>query len=1493
MSQTVDSRVVELGFNNKQFEMGTKESLRSLEAMKKGLNFEESSKSIANLSKASKGFSLTGMAEGVQGISNRFSALGIMGMTVISNLTNAAINYGKKLVSSIMEPMKTGFQEYETQMNAIQTVLANTESKGTTLEDVNAALNELNTYADKTIYNFTEMTRNIGTFTAAGVGLETSTQAIKGIANLAAVSGSNSQQASTAMYQLSQALSSGTVKLMDWNSVVNAGMGGQVFQDALKETARVSGIAIDDLIDKHGSFRETLSEGWLSSEVLLDTLQKFTGDLNAEQLKTMGYNEEQIEGILKLGQTANDAATKVKTFTQLQDTLKEAMQSGWTQTWQIIIGDFEEAKSLFTEISDTLGAMIGESAESRNSLLENWKYLGGRTALVESLRNAFQALMSIITPIKKAFQDIFPPMTAQKLYKLTLLLQGLTARFILSAKQADQLKRTFKGVFSIFAIGIDAIKAVATGIAGFIDTLRKASSFGKGDGLLAYLANLGDKIVAFRETLDFSKLSKNIEQGLLLITAKILQFSIKVRNIAETVSQKVGEIMVKISQFIEEVKAKFAQLKVDMQPAKEAFISFGEGIKSALQKAKEQISALFSGSKKEATDGANALDPVVEKFKGIGEKIKEAFGEISKSFDEVKKAFPEVLSGMGEGIQEFFNTLLGNLTKNLSFSDIFTGINAGLLAAMLLSLKKFLSSGSGLMDEIGGVFGGITGILDGVRGSLEAWQSNLKAKTLLTIAGAIAIIAAALIALSFVDPEKLTVSLGVITGLFANLMGSMAVFSKFGTGGMAQAASLVVIALAILVLAGAMAKLAEIDEGAMSRSLQTLFALLAGLATFAIVISKSKGSVEKGSLGLLAFAYSLLTLVEVIRLLGKMKVEELRQGLIALGILIVEVAIFTRLLGKPEKMIATSVGLLALAGVMLILQKVVEKYGQMDMDVMAQGLQGMGIALLLVVAAMRLMPKNVLMSAVSLVLVAGALYAIGEVIKSLGNMSWEEVGRGLATIAGALIILAIGLTAMSGSLFGSAALLVAAVALSVLVPVLQTLGQMPLSQIGIALLGLAGAFAVLGVAGLLLAPLVPVLLALGAIFLLLGVGLGLMGVGLGIFMTGLMAIAAGGAVAATAIVAFVTILLGLVPIMVQTLINAIIQFAKGVQRAAPEVQKAITAVMLGFLGVIQDTAPEIFKTLDMLLKDLIQLIRDNIPLFIEAMLELLLTLLQEIAAKMPDFIQAGFDILISFLKGIRDNIADVVTVVVEIVTEFLGAVADNLPDIIQSGFDLIIAFMDGMSDAIDNNTDTLLAAVARLAGSIIDGLVTGIGNGVTAVINAIKELVRRAIAAAWAAFDSESPSKEMIKVAETVPDGIVAGLKKYGYRAVRGMTKFGGEVVDAMGRVKDAASTLIDGDISLDPVITPVVDMSNVEAAGDLVNSLFGQQALYLDPALSNISSIARGLNPAVVPTDRPIPSEGTNIVFNQTNTSPKALSEIEIYRMTRNQLRQVKGIVS
>lgn len=417
MSQSIDQRVVELQFDNENFERNAKESLSTLDKLKEKLSFKNAGEGLAELERKVAKFSMKPVEAAINVVTNKFTYLDNLVWNFYSRISNKLLDIAKSTTAAFtIDPIKSGFEEYETQMNAVQTILANTQSKGSTIEDVNKALDELNHYADLTIYNFTEMTRNIGTFTAAGIGLEDATAAIQGISNLAAVSGSNTQQASTAMYQLSQALSAGSLKLQDWNSVVNAGMGGEIFQNALKDTAREAGIAVDSIIEKAGTFRESLKEGWITSDVLTQTLKKMTvsgadeylakltgisqdtiskmheeaaasADVNAEfhkmaaeLAKTGKVTEDQAYQLLNMSTTAQDAATKVKTFSQLMDTLKEAAQSGWTQTWNLIIGDFEQAKALFTEFSDIFSNLINESAESRNAIVaeamgSNWEKL--------------------------------------------------------------------------------------------------------------------------------------------------------------------------------------------------------------------------------------------------------------------------------------------------------------------------------------------------------------------------------------------------------------------------------------------------------------------------------------------------------------------------------------------------------------------------------------------------------------------------------------------------------------------------------------------------------------------------------------------------------------------------------------------------------------------------------------------------------------------------------------------------------------------------------------------------------------------------------------------------------------------------------------------------------------------------------------------------------------------------------------------------------------
>lgn len=1277
MSTTVDERVVEMRFDNKQFEQNIQTSLSSLDKLKKSLNLEGAAKGLETVNDAANKCSgnMSPLSNAVETVRVRFSALEVMAITALQNITNSALAAGKNLVSAFtIDPIKTGFEEYETQINAVQTILANTSSKGTTLDQVNNALDELNHYADMTIYNFTEMTRNIGTFTAAGVDLDTSVAAIKGIANLAAVSGSNSQQASTAMYQLSQALAAGTVKLQDWNSVVNAGMGGQVFQDALKETAKVHGIAIDEMIKDEGSFRETLSKGWLTSDILTETLAKFTGDLNEDQLRTMGYTDDQIKSIMEMGKTANDAATKVKTFTQLFDTLKEAAQSGWTQSWEIIVGDFEEAKELLTEVSDTFSAVINASADARNKMLQDWKDLGGRTMMIEAVKNVFEGLVSVAKPVREAFNEIFPPMTGKQLAEITERIRDLTAKFKMGEESSKNLKNTFKGVFAVLDIVGQAFKAVAGGVGELIGLFLPA-----GNGVLSLTGSFGEYLVKLDETVKKTD-----------VFGKAVSTVVDIVKTAITFVKTAGE---KVKEF-----GKAAGEKFDF-PGFELFHSFLERVHDRMAQIGDGAGKMKSG--------------VIVAFEMMGEALEKC------KFLKVMEALWIAVKVIAGGIADAVGTMMGTLAEklgNADFSGVLDILNSIAVGGIAVSISKFLKSVTEPLEGLNGVLEGVTGILDGVRGCFEAYQTNLKAGTLLKIGAAIALLAGSIVAISLIDSDKLSASLGAITVLFANLLGAMAIFNKISsdTGKVSKACTaMIAMSVAVSILAGALKKVSDLDWGELARGLVGI----AGLTAIVVASSKAMASgqkqVMKGATSLIIFgvaikilasackdlsrlqwdelgrgltgvgvlfaeiavflrvakfngkmistATGIVILSEAMKVLasackdfGQMEWSEIGKGLAGIGGLLAELAVFTNLAGNAKHVMSTGVALIAIGAAMKIFASAVKDFGQLQWDEIGRGLTAMGGALAEVAIAVNLMPKNMIGIGTGLVIVGGALEIIANCMSKFGGMQWEEIGRGLTVMGGALAELAISLNFMKGTLGGSAALLVASGALAVLAPVLSILGALSWEAIAKGLISIAGAFTIIGVAGAVLTPLVPTILALSGAFALIGVGVLTIGASLLAAGTGLSALAIGftalataGAAGATAIVAALTVIVtgiaGLIPAVLTKVGEGIIAICKVIAAGAPAIGEAVKAVVLTLIDVFVSCVPQLADGALQLVVGVLAALVTYTPQIVDLAFKFLIGILEGIASNLPSLIKAGVDVLVAFFAGIVDALRGIDT----------------------------------------------------------------------------------------------------------------------------------------------------------------------------------------------------------------------------------------------------------
>ena len=379
MSTTIDDRVVEMRFDNADFEQNVGQTLSTLDKLKLALNLPGATKGLEDISTAASKVDMGPMSRAVDTVQAKFSALDVVAFTALQNITNSVMNTGKKIIDQFtIEPIRTGFSEYELKMGSVQTIMAST---GESIDTVNKYLEDLNKYSDQTIYSFSDMTNSIGKFTNAGVSLEDAVTAIKGVSNEAAVSGANANEASRAMYNFAQALSAGYVKLIDWKSIENANMATVEFKNELIKTAVEVGTLTkntDGLFDviKDGevyeigldathNFNDSLQKQWMTTEVLTKTLARYA-DANTD-----------------LGKKAFAAAQDVKTFSMMMDTLREAAQSGWAATWETIVGDFEEAKEVWTDFSNIFSDVIGSIDDARNKLLRgglasSWKQLTDR-----------------------------------------------------------------------------------------------------------------------------------------------------------------------------------------------------------------------------------------------------------------------------------------------------------------------------------------------------------------------------------------------------------------------------------------------------------------------------------------------------------------------------------------------------------------------------------------------------------------------------------------------------------------------------------------------------------------------------------------------------------------------------------------------------------------------------------------------------------------------------------------------------------------------------------------------------------------------------------------------------------------------------------------------------------------------------------------------------------------------------------------------------------
>lgn len=1166
---SIDERLVRMEFDNKQFESGTKETLGTLQKLKNALNLDKQSKSLKELGSATSKFNLSGLERSVDVVASRFSNLGIVGMTVLQNITNTAVNAGASIAKSFaFDPILDGMREYETQLNAVQTILANTSSKGTTIDQVNAALDELNTYADKTIYNFSEMTRNIGTFTAAGVDLDTAVSSIKGIANLAAASGSSATQAATAMYQLSQAIAAGRVQLMDWNSVVNAGMGGEQFQNALKRTAEHFGTNVDGMIEKYGSFRESLTRGqWLTSDVLTETLKQISGAYSEADLIAQGYTEQQAKDIVAFAKTAEDAATKVKTFTQLVSTLREALGSGWAQSWELIFGDFLEAKNLWTEVSDILSEVINKQADARNALLKTWKDLGGRDDLIAGVKAMFASLASYVKPIQDGFKEIFPPTTADQLLNLTKGFREFWENAKLGTEEAERFKNVSRNLAQALKNILDALGQATEGFSKFTSGLG-----GLADGILSIIEPLSEFIKNMTESIDLSSVFSFALSGLGSGLSGVGRVFSMLGTAISVVASAISGALVNLTSSLSNLTGGFSTAANGITTVfLKALELLPEGIGAAISALGNAIRNVLTAlpikelnSTLQDTFFTMILMNVNKFVHGLTEQTDPINEFLTKLGDAVDK-FGELLDKAGGAIRTFTTSIKANILIKIAVALAILAVSMNTLAQVPIDkLGASLGILAGGLVVMMAALGGIMLFLKKTSGSLKelagmatiVGQIRNLALSMVLFAGAIKLLSSALKDISDLSIEDLIKGVGAIAGMSAVLIG-ISHFAKNMDSLKSTAVTITAFALSMRIMAGALETFASFDltelayglgalaastgvmiaaikilnkgskgfaksaaalvtmslslkllssavksfEGISFESVGAAIASVVGMVVALAIANKTLGKLDVGkSVGLVA---TLIAYSEAVKNFGEaaLTFNEVDIGSIGKTIatvvsLMVVIGIFSKAVAKQENFIEMGVSLLAIGETIKSFAESVTMFKDLDVGTIIKGIAGIASGLVIMLTAMRFLPKDMRSESASFIVLALSLKVLASSIKDLADMSISEIGTSLLALAGSMAVLVTSMNLIKGGGSGPAALMVMALALSMLAGPIKMLGEMPFGNLIQGLAGLGASLAIVAVASNAFTGVSTQMLKMAGTLAALGASLTVFGIGL-------------------------------------------------------------------------------------------------------------------------------------------------------------------------------------------------------------------------------------------------------------------------------------------------------------------------------------------------------------------------------------------------------------
>ena len=1538
---SIEDRVVSLKFDNAQFQRAVSTTLGALSTLKNSLADKFRATGLSNIGKEASKVDLTPISSGIEKINDHFNNLKVVGLGALAALgakaSQVGIEMGKNFINNaFVKNPKAGFEEYELNIDSIQTIMANTGEK---LPKVNKSLNELNTYADDTIYNFADMTRNIGLFTNAGIKLQDATDMIKGFSNEAAVSGTNATAASGAAYQLSQALSAGVITLMDWRSLSNVGMGNANMRKGIIEIADAMGAFKGTTVnakDATEDFNGTLEKKWLSADVMQNYLKIQAGELSKAQMKNIGLTDQQIDRFVKQQGVAEDAARKIRTFSKLMGTIEEVSGSGWTQSWQYILGDFEEATKVFSALGDTIiDDFITPSAKARNEMLKTWKQMGGRQAIIDSVVNVYKALNSVLEPIKGAWSEVFGVKSGdakgKMLANLSKAIAAFTKSLILSESMTKLIGQTFKLFFNIIKIGVTIVGGLITVLTAIFKGLFKAEEGASGfaDGMSQILENVNNVLGNTEWITNFFKI--------------------------------VGELAGNAAGYLR----KFAGVITQAFANSHLIRAFGDAFMWVATTIGNIASALGTGLGFLVNGGLEVvLTRVIDRLHSLHE-----FGEsVARVLVRIKSELQPLIDAVSDMVHEVADNILSVFTET-TFDQGLDMLNVGLLGALVVMVRGFFKNilgigdgaKKGLLDQVGGIVENVTEALESVTSTLSAMQQNLKAGTLMKIAGAIAILTGSLILLSLVDSDKLTGALIAMGVMFTELGISMKLFDAaaltMNVPQMIQLGiALIAISIAINLLASAVKKLGSLDLITVAQGLTAVMILLKSLSKMAAVMAKNAANLISMGVGLMAAAIAISILAVAVRMFGTMDIGTLIQGLAAVGATLVGLGIFTKLTSTAKQAPVSAAALIGLAISVGILALAVRLMGSMDLaslakgliaitltmkamttfvknvngakgiagtafamillgsaltimgaalriiaalswDELVRGLVGLSVGLQAMVVAMQALGKikqNLFVGALAFTVVAAALHILAGALQAIGSMSWQEMGVALISLGVSMGVLAGAMFLMAGSVAGAAGLTAVAIALALFLPTLVMLSTLTWPALLIGLTGLAAAFAVIGVAGLLVAPIVPILVLFGAAVALLGAGLMGVGVGMLTFSLGLTALTAVGAATFPVLSLLVMEFLKLIPFAMEQLGAGIVAFTKVLLDNVPAFFEAAKVLISTVLDAIIELAPKIGETLLTLIETLLDLLWDAVPQFVTAAMALMIAILTGIGNKIGALVNAAINLVVNFLNAIASRIGDVVAAGVNILMAVVQGIANSIDQVIAQGFEIVINLIDSLTATINTQGPRLRESAKALGWAIVNGITGGLADKIGGLKDRVVGMASSALGWFKSKLGIASPSKEFRKASRWIPVGSADGVDRHSSVFQKSIESMGDKGLTSMKKsVAKLATVGMDG-VDVQPRIRPVLDLTDVRNGAGLIPGLLGDQSLAGTASLQarGIADYKNKYELDVADAHQNGSVQGTTIKLEQNNYSPKALSTADIYRNTNNQISRAKELI-